>query len=91
MKLKGGRKLLPARPVELEKEIGLSGLRALSWNKVSRNNVFSSFFLLLSGNVTFLPEGVNVGFRNFAWAFNSQKKKISGTFRGPPCPLGVDF
>ena len=28
--------------------------------------------------VTFLPEGVIVGFRNFAWGFKSQKNKIWG-------------
>jgi hypothetical protein len=33
------------------------------------------FFLsLLYGIVTFLPEGVFVGFPNFAWGFKSQKK-----------------
>jgi hypothetical protein len=34
------------------------------------------FFLLLSACVTFLPEEVIVGFRNFAWGFKSQKKIV---------------
>jgi hypothetical protein len=50
------------------------------------NGVFSSLSLalslsllsLLSPDVTVLPEGVIVGFRNFAWGFNSQKNKIWG-------------
>jgi hypothetical protein len=35
-------------------------------------------FSLLSffGRVTFLPEGLIIGFRNFAWGFNSQKKDL---------------
>jgi hypothetical protein len=33
-------------------------------------------FFSLSPDVTFLPEGVIVGFRNFAWSFNSQKIKF---------------
>ena len=32
------------------------------------------FSLLLTEVVTFLPEGVNVGFNNFAWGFRSQRK-----------------
>jgi hypothetical protein len=31
-------------------------------------------FLSLSRRVTFLPEGVIIGFRNFEWGFKSQKK-----------------
>jgi hypothetical protein len=37
-----------------------------------------SFFLLSSTWVTFLPEGVIVGFSNVAWGFKSQKKKKNG-------------
>ena len=56
------------------------------------NGVFSSSylfssFLLLSACVTFLPEEVIVGFRNFAWGFKSQqkivgKKKLGDQFLG---------
>jgi hypothetical protein len=46
----------------------VSGLRVLS---VSTIDGFSS--LLSSPSLTFLPEGVIVGFLNFAWGFNSQK------------------
>jgi hypothetical protein len=36
--------------------------------------LLTAFFLsLFSGVVTFLPEGVIVGFPNFAWGFKSQK------------------
>jgi hypothetical protein len=49
---------------------------ALLRNKVSTiNGVFFSFSQL-STNITFLPEGVIVGFWNFAWGFNSQKKDL---------------
>ena len=34
------------------------------------------FFSLLSPAHTFLPEGVIIGFRNFAWGLNSQKKDL---------------
>ena len=43
------------------------GLRGLSQNSVSTIN---SFFLSLFCWVTFLPEGIIVGFRNFAWDFS---------------------
>ena len=59
------------------------------------NGVFSlSFFSLSSEVVTFLPEGVIVGFPNFAWGFESQKNKIWGKtkFGGPPpAPGGSIF
>jgi hypothetical protein len=47
-------------------------------NKVSTIN--DVFFSLLSSSpdVTFLPEGVIVGFRNFAWDFKSQLNPIWG-------------
>jgi hypothetical protein len=35
----------------------------------------------LSEVVTFLPEGVIVGFPNFAWDFKSQNKRDLGSFR----------
>jgi hypothetical protein len=35
---------------------------------------FSSLFFSSSLPHTFLPEGVIVGFQNFAWGFKSQKK-----------------
>jgi hypothetical protein len=38
--------------------------------------LLTAFFLLLSACVTFLPEEVIVGFRNFAWGFKSQKKIV---------------
>jgi hypothetical protein len=41
------------------------------------NGVFFSFFLL-SAWVTFLTEGVFLGFWNYAWGFNSQNYKIRG-------------
>jgi hypothetical protein len=45
--------------------------------------LLKALFLFLSFHwVTFLPEGVIVGFQNFAWAFNSQKKLLGGIFRG---------
>jgi hypothetical protein len=60
------------------------------------NGIFSlSFFL--SVPVTFLLEGVIIGFRNFAWGFKSQKNKIwsKTKFGGPPLRwvdlLGVFF
>ena len=45
--------------------------------------LLTAFFSLLSSlslspDVTFLPERVIVGVRNFAWGFNSQKNKIWG-------------
>ena len=55
--------------------------------------LFLSFSLSLR-RVTFLPEGVIVGFWNFAWGIKSQKNKILGekNFGGPPrAPQGVDF
>ena len=56
--------------------IGLSGCVCCHGNKVSTNNgvIFSSLSLSLR-RVTFLPEGVIVGFQNFACGFNSQKNK----------------
>jgi hypothetical protein len=42
------------------------------------NTVFFFFFFSLSAPITFLPEWVIVGVRNFAWGFNSQKNKIWG-------------
>ena len=47
--------------------------------------------LLSSFNpVTFLPEGVIVGFQNFAWGFILKKNKILGEikFGGPHLPPG---
>ena len=40
--------------------------------------LLTALFFSLSSlrRVTFLPEGVIVGFRNFAWGFNSQKKRF---------------
>ena len=58
-------------------EIGPSGCVRSHGNKVSTINgvIFLSLSLLSSlRRVTFLPEGVIVGFQNFAWGFNSQKK-----------------
>ena len=67
--------------------IGPSGCMRCQRNKVSTINgvIFSSL-----RRVTFLPEGVNVGFQNFAWGLNSQKNKIWGEnkFRGHPLPPG---
>ena len=59
--------------------IGPSGCVRCHGNKVSTINgvIFSSLSLLSLFSlrrVTFLPEGVIVGFQNFAWGFNSQKK-----------------
>ena len=46
------------------------------------------FFSLLR-RVTFLPEWVIVGFRNFAWGLKSQKNKIWGKKKlGDPSALG---
>jgi hypothetical protein len=39
------------------------------------NGVFSLFLSSLC-RVTFFPEGVIVGFQNFEWGFNSERKKI---------------
>ena len=50
---------------------GPSGCVCCNGNKVSTIN--GVFFSSLR-RVTFLLEGVIVGFRNFAWGFNSQKK-----------------
>ena len=60
-----------------------------------------SFFSLLSlfslslRRVTFLPEGVIVGFQNFVWGFNSQTKIRFGVKQNsgdpPPAPRVVDF
>jgi hypothetical protein len=55
-----------------------------------------AFFLSLlsSPDVTFLPEGVVVGFRTFAWGFDSQKNKIwveRKNLVDPPVPGRVDF
>ena len=36
--------------------------------------LLTAFFLLLSAPVTFLPEGVIIGVRNFAWGFKSHKQ-----------------
>jgi hypothetical protein len=47
--------------------------------------------------VTFLPKGVIVGLRNFAWGFNSQLKLLGGqhfwgvNISGGPNYLGVKF
>ena len=54
--------------------------------------VFFSFFLSSSSSdqVTFLPEGFVIGFRNFAQGFNSQKKMFElNKFLGDPS--GVSF
>ena len=53
--------------------IGPSGLRDCHGTKCP---LLMAFFSLssLSADVTFLPEGVIVGFRNFAWGFHSQTK-----------------
>ena len=40
--------------------------------------LLTAFFLFLSLRVTFLPEGVIVGFWNFEYDFKSQKNKIWG-------------
>ena len=55
--------------------IGPSGCVHCHGNKVSTINgvIFFSLFSLSLRRVTFLPEGVIVGFQNFAWGFNSQK------------------
>ena len=47
-------------------------------------------FFLSSEVVTFPPEGVIVGFRNFVWGFKSQKNKIWGKQKigGPTLPPG---
>jgi hypothetical protein len=49
----------------------------------------SSFFC----PVTFLSEGVIVGFKNFAWGFKSQQKIRFGIQKkwGTPLPPMVDF
>ena len=56
-------------------DIGPSGCVRCHGNKVSTINgvIFSSFSLSSLRQVTFLPQGVIVGFQNFAWGFNSQK------------------
>ena len=48
------------------------------------------FFFLSSASLTFRPEGVIVGFRNFAWGFMSQTKQKIGVkqYLGTPCPPG---
>ena len=50
-------------------EIGPSGVRALPF-AAGRNEVGHYFFFsfLVGGTVVQNPEGVIVGFRNFAWA-----------------------
>jgi hypothetical protein len=48
------------------------------------------FSLSSSGSLLILPEGVVVGFRNLAWAPNSQKYQDSNpqkNIRDPPTPL----
>ena len=52
------------------------------------NSVF--FLSLLSPLVTFLPEGVIIGFRNFAWGLSHKKRSIWGElkFEGPSLPCG---
>ena len=54
--------------------IGPSGCVRCHGNKVSTINGVIFLSSLSLRRVTFLPEGVIVGFRNFAWGFNSQKK-----------------
>ena len=50
--------------------IGPIGLNALSQNLVSTiNGVFHLLSFSSSTTLTFLQEGVIVGFRNFAWGF----------------------
>jgi hypothetical protein len=49
------------------------------------------FLIFLSAQVTFLPEGVIVGFQNFALGCKSQKKIRFGmktNLGGPPCVRG---
>ena len=50
--------------------IGPSGLRALSRPKCP---LLTALFLVLSKVVTYLPEGVIIGFRSFALGFKSKK------------------
>ena len=77
--------------------IGPSGCVRCRGSKVSTINgvIFSSIFSLSSlRQVTFLPEGVIVGFQNFAWGFNSQKKIRFGAkiyVGDPSCPRGGRF
>ena len=58
------------------KDFGLSELRALHLGVTGRTKwpLLTSFFPFLSSSpsVTFIPEGVVLGFRKFAWAPNSQ-------------------
>ena len=55
--------------------------------------LFFFLFLFLSVPHTFLPEGLIVGFQNFAWGFNSHTKKMGWKIiRGTPLPRrGGDF
>ena len=49
-----------------------------------------SFFFLLGHILSFLPEGVVLGFWNFAWGFKSQKNKIWDEQNLPPnLPLRI--
>ena len=43
--------------------------------------------------VTFVPEGVIVGFQIFAWGFKSQQIRfgVKQELGDPPAPVGVDF
>jgi hypothetical protein len=50
---------------------------------------FFSFFL--SAAITFLTEGVIVGFRNFAWGYKSKKKiRVGANFRIPEMKMKID-
>ena len=56
--------------------------------------LLTALFLFLSVAVTFLPEGVIVGFQSFAWGLSHKINKIWGKtkFGGPPpAPKGVNF
>ena len=48
----------------------------------TKTKLLMAFFLFLSfslsASLTFLPDGVIVGFWNFEWGFKSQKTKILG-------------
>ena len=81
-----GRNSLKVRPSNLASQPSLSW----AWHS-SAPACLSSLFL--SALLTFLPEGVIVGFWNFAWGFKSQKnhfgrEKLWGTH---PAPRGSMF
>jgi hypothetical protein len=44
-------------------------------------------FFSLSEVVTFLPEGVIVGFQNCMWDFQERKKMVEKKIGGPPLPV----